>query len=118
MRKYLTDTRFPIEQRAGSQSGWGVLGRGRGGWTPIPVYLACDVDTNLRRVATQERVRSGTTKLTDAQVVEGLRSRCELFVFDCCPGFSIDTTNLKPIEAAWKILDSVFQQLPDGKGIE
>lgn len=82
----------------------------------VPVYLTCDVDTNLGRIETQERINSGTTKLTDAKVLEDIRSRCKLFVFECCPGLSIDITDLGPLEAASKILDFDFREIPSGEG--
>lgn len=76
----------------------------RAGRPFVPVYLTCDADTNLERVASPDRLRSGTTKLTDAQALRDLRSRCEMFRFDSCPGLMIDSTNLPPSEVATKIL--------------
>lgn len=82
----------------------------------LPVYLTCDVDSNLERIATQERIDSGTTKLADAQVLGDIRSRYELFVFECRLGLSIDTTDLEPLEAASKILDFAFREIRSGEG--
>jgi hypothetical protein len=76
----------------------------RAGRPFVPIYLTCDVAVNLERVASLDRLRSGTTKLTDAQALRDLRSRCELFRFDSCPGLTVDSTNLPPLEVAAKIL--------------
>ncbi|KAJ5109954.1 hypothetical protein N7532_002599 [Penicillium argentinense] len=73
----------------------------------LPVYLVCDVDANLERVSTLERIDSGTKKLTNAQLVKHLRGKCDLFRFDDCPGLELDTTNAPPLEIASKILDFV-----------
>lgn len=76
----------------------------RAGRPFVPIYLTCDIDVNLERIANPDRVNGGTTKLTDAQVLKGLRSRCELFRFDSCPGLVLDSTNIAPLETAKKIL--------------
>ncbi|KAK2758672.1 hypothetical protein FQN54_003362 [Arachnomyces sp. PD_36] len=76
----------------------------RSGRPFIPVYLTCDMDANVQRIASLERVDSGTKKLTDAQQLQALRGRCELFRFDECPSFTVDSTHLPPLEAAAKIL--------------
>lgn len=73
----------------------------------LPVYLICDVNTNLKRVNTIERIDSGTKKLTNVELVRELREKCELFRFDDCPGLTLDSTGASPLEIASKILDFV-----------
>ncbi|ETS03819.1 hypothetical protein M419DRAFT_136420 [Trichoderma reesei RUT C-30] len=71
----------------------------------MPVYLGCDVDVNLKRAASQDRVSGTSTKLTDIALLRDLRSRCKLFEFDD-QDFStwIDTTNKEPEGVAKMIL--------------
>ncbi|OQE21674.1 hypothetical protein PENSTE_c011G09754 [Penicillium steckii] len=73
----------------------------------LPVYLICDLTTNLTRVNTIERVDSGTKKLTNVELVKNLRGKCDLFRFDDCPGLTLDSTGASPLEIASKILDFV-----------
>ncbi|CAI7566191.1 unnamed protein product [Penicillium pancosmium] len=73
----------------------------------LPVYLVCDVNTNLKRVNTIERIDSGTKKLTNVELVRELREKFELFRFDDCPGLTLDSTGASPLEIASKILDFV-----------
>jgi hypothetical protein len=82
----------------------------------VPVYLTCDVSTNLARVASPDRLGSGTTKLTDLRVLRDLRSRCELYRFGGCPGLTVDSTSLTPSEAAAEIVEFAWNSacLADG----
>lgn len=73
----------------------------------LPIYLDCDVDENLQRVTSLERVDSGTTKLISCDVLKDLRSRCELFSFDAPERLRVDVTNLPPREAAMRILGHI-----------
>jgi hypothetical protein len=87
----------------------------------VPVYLVCDVATNIERVASPDRLGSNTNKLTDPRMVEDLRSRCELYRFDGCPGLTVDSTTLTPSDAAAKIIDFAWKTASlvdgaDGKG--
>jgi hypothetical protein len=70
----------------------------------VPVYLTCDVDENLQRVAHPDRVNSKTGKLTDIQVLKDIRSRCELFRFADGPHLTVDSTSMSPLEQATKVL--------------
>ena len=72
-----------------------------------PVYLTCDIDENIKRIAASERINSGTKKLTDPQILRDFRSRYELFQFDGCPGLTLDTTNTAPKEVARELLKFV-----------
>ncbi|KAH8812079.1 hypothetical protein F5884DRAFT_855386 [Xylogone sp. PMI_703] len=74
----------------------------------VPIYLTCDIDVNLERIGTLDRVNSGTTKLTDIRVLKDMCSRCELFCFDDRTGLTIDSTHVPPLETARNIL--VFLQ--------
>ncbi|RFU25742.1 hypothetical protein B7463_g10595, partial [Scytalidium lignicola] len=84
----------------------------RAGRPFIPVYLTCNIDVNLERITNFGRVNSGTTKLTDAQVLKDMYSRCELFHFNNCLSLTVDSTNVPPLETAKKIL----QFLRDNNG--
>ncbi|TFB05782.1 hypothetical protein CCMA1212_001492 [Trichoderma ghanense] len=71
----------------------------------MPVYLGCDVDVNVKRATSQDRVSGTTTKLTDTALLRDMRSRCKLFEFDD-QDFStwIDTTDKEPEGVAKMIL--------------
>ncbi|KAI4661104.1 uncharacterized protein J4E79_004914 [Alternaria viburni] len=69
-----------------------------------PVYILCDVEENIRRVAAAGRVDGGTKKLTDPERLRGFRERCDIFRFDGCDGLSLDTTDSTPEEVAREIL--------------
>ncbi|KAI1123613.1 hypothetical protein F5Y10DRAFT_280788 [Nemania abortiva] len=73
----------------------------------VPVYLVCDEQENLRRVSSQGRLASGTTKLTSADILKGMLSSSTLFRFDDCPGLTVDTTSKSPAEVAREIFDHV-----------
>jgi len=78
-----------------------------------PIYLTCDIDENVKRVATLDRINSGTKKLTDTQLLKDFHSRCKLFRFDHCSGLTIDTTNMSPQEAAVKMLAFINEDVHD-----
>lgn len=58
------------------------------------------MEENMRRLTDLQRTTSRTTKLSDSEVLAGMRSRCKLFRFDGIEGITIDVTNMQPIEAA------------------
>jgi hypothetical protein len=77
----------------------------RAGRRFVPVYLSCGLEANLERVASVDRVRSGTGKLTDVDLLRRLRETGELFRFaDCdCRALAVDTTDASPDETAGRI---------------
>lgn len=76
----------------------------RAGRPFIPIYVMCDVNVNIQRVTTMDRINRGTRKLLDAGVLEALRSKCELFRFDSYPGLTVDLIRVPPRELAGRIL--------------
>ncbi|RYP85168.1 hypothetical protein DL770_005082 [Monosporascus sp. CRB-9-2] len=71
----------------------------------IPVYMICDVEANLERIANADRRESALGKLLDRRILERLRASCELYVFeDDCPSLTVDTTDTPPADTATKIL--------------
>ena len=78
----------------------------RAGRAFIPVYLTCDLRASLERVDNIDRVKGGTGKLTDGEVLRDLRSRCELFRFESSE-LTIDSTNASPSEIARETLASL-----------
>ncbi|KAK4151039.1 hypothetical protein C8A00DRAFT_36346 [Chaetomidium leptoderma] len=76
----------------------------------VPIYITCDEATNLERVASPDRLGSGTNKLTNPQVLGDLRSRCELYQFDSCPGLTVDSTSLAPSAVAAKIVEFAWNR--------
>jgi len=79
----------------------------RAGRPFIPIYLTCELGVNLERVDNAERLSSGTTKLTDVEVLRDLRANYELFRFDTCPGVDLDSTSVPPSVTARKILEAL-----------
>ncbi|KAJ4270335.1 hypothetical protein NW762_002014 [Fusarium torreyae] len=73
----------------------------------LPVYLTCNLEANIQRIASSDRINSGTTKLTDVELLRDMRSRCELFRFSDHPGLAVDSTEAPPSETASKILDMI-----------
>ncbi|KAF5019625.1 hypothetical protein F66182_8371 [Fusarium sp. NRRL 66182] len=73
----------------------------------LPIYLTCNLEANLERIASSDRINSGTTKLIDAEVLRDMRSRCQLFRFDGHPDLTVDSTVAPPLETAGKILDMI-----------
>jgi hypothetical protein len=79
----------------------------------LPIYLVCDVDENLRRVESLDRVTSGMKKLVSCDILKNLLSESELFRFRGYEGLTLDVTKLPPTAAASRILtyiDSEFQK--------
>lgn len=85
----------------------------KAGRTFVPVYLICNVDKNLRRVATPDHLHSRTMKLTDIQLARDLHSRCELFRFNDCAGLTVNSTDVSPLETSAKILASLQNRRDD-----
>lgn len=79
----------------------------RSGRPFLPVYLTCEMEENLRRVISAERVSSGTGKLLCREMVENIRSRCQLYEFKCSEGIKLDISHLQPIEAAEILLKNI-----------
>lgn len=78
----------------------------RAGRRLLPVYVTCERDELLRRVASPERVGGGKGKLLDKGVLEGFLDGSGYRVFEW-PGVDcvrIDATTMKPVEAAGVIL--------------
>ncbi|KAK4182082.1 hypothetical protein QBC35DRAFT_396683 [Podospora australis] len=81
----------------------------RAGRPFIPIYLICDPEENLKRVANSDRVNSRLGKLTDRGLLQKFMSRCDLFRFDVPDYLTVDTTTATPWETATEIL--VFLKL-------
>ncbi|RYP05586.1 hypothetical protein DL764_003699 [Monosporascus ibericus] len=80
----------------------------------IPVYMICDVEANLERIANADRLESALGKLLDRRTLERLRGSCELYVFeDDCPSLTVDTTNTPPADTAMRILAFLDRLCPD-----
>jgi hypothetical protein len=82
----------------------------RSGRLFVPIYLTCDRETNLQRIASVDRLKSGTTKLTDAAVLEQLHENHDMFKFEDVPGLVVDSTHTPPHEVAERILDFARKQ--------
>ncbi|PTB41317.1 uncharacterized protein TrAFT101_010066 [Trichoderma asperellum] len=77
----------------------------------IPIYLECDLEVNIERATSQERVFSTTTKLTDPILLQDFRSKCRLFEFEGLSlGICVDTTNKDPSDIA-KIILKYLQEV-------
>ncbi|KAL9078331.1 MAG: hypothetical protein Q9157_002762 [Trypethelium eluteriae] len=85
----------------------------RSGRPFLPIYLECEVDENVRRVASAQRTNSGTTKLLDSEVLKGIRVRCHLYRFDEIKGISLDVSSIAPQEAAEALLEQINEILPN-----
>lgn len=71
----------------------------------IPIYLKCDLEVNVTRVTSQDRISSTRTKLTDSAILRDLRLRCRLFEFKgISSAVYIDITNEDPGDVAKMIL--------------
>jgi hypothetical protein len=79
----------------------------------LPVYLECDIKENIRRITSPQRGSSGTTKLLNPEVLEEMRSRCQLFRFDGIEGITSDVTNMGPEEAAEALAREVTATISD-----
>jgi hypothetical protein len=76
----------------------------------IPIYLHCDILENKKRIASPERVNSGTTKLVNYDLLQDWYDKYELVRFAEFEGLDLDSTDITPLEAASKILAFVNQQ--------
>lgn len=68
------------------------------------VHLTCDVEENIRRIATEGRINSATTKLTDPVVLKEIRESCEMLCFEGYDDLVLDTSDEEPRRAAEKLL--------------
>ncbi|KAL7953376.1 hypothetical protein V8C34DRAFT_321227 [Trichoderma compactum] len=71
----------------------------------ITIYLSCEIEVNIKRATSSERVQGTTTKLTDADMLRDALSRYKMFRFENSPyeSYNIDTTDLTPVDAALRI---------------
>jgi hypothetical protein len=63
----------------------------------------CDVDENARRLQSEERGQSGTTKLTDVESLRQMRQSYELYQFEVAEELVLDVTNMSAEDAAVRI---------------
>ncbi|KAM3502222.1 hypothetical protein MY10362_004995 [Beauveria mimosiformis] len=82
----------------------------RAGRPFLPVYLTCERGENLRRVVRPERGAAGSSKLTDAALVESFMEDSQIYRFPGL-GVEIDTTTRGPEETARLILDAMKAQV-------
>ena len=69
----------------------------------IPICLTCEVDENLRRVTSEERKRSSTTKLTDSEGLRSIRDSHSIYMFGMKEELTLDVTETSPKDAAMRI---------------
>jgi hypothetical protein len=74
----------------------------------MPVYLRCELLVNIERATSSERRYGGTTKLTDAKLLEGIISRSENSLFES--GLEMFTTHVSAKEVAQAILAAVADE--------
>ncbi|KAK4231884.1 hypothetical protein QBC38DRAFT_464820 [Podospora fimiseda] len=68
------------------------------------IILHCEVEENLKRAVSGNRGSTGSnTKLTDINILRGIREREDIFHFGDANELELDVTELSPIEAAIKI---------------
>lgn len=72
----------------------------RSGRQFFPISITCSVSENLERIIAPERVAGGTGKLLSTEMLQDMRSRCELFQFGVPDEFNLDNTHLSPTVAA------------------
>jgi hypothetical protein len=65
----------------------------------------CDVDENARRLQSEGRRRSGTTKLTDVESLRQMRQSYELYRVGVAEELGLDIANMSAEDAAVKILE-------------
>ncbi|KAF2217652.1 hypothetical protein CERZMDRAFT_31403 [Cercospora zeae-maydis SCOH1-5] len=73
----------------------------------VPVVLDCDRRENLRRAVSKERQESGTTKLTDLEMLAKLREDHVMLKPDLPTQLSINVSELSPGLAAQKLYDHI-----------
>jgi hypothetical protein len=81
----------------------------RSGRQFVPVYLTCERDTKLQRIASADHLESGTTKPADA-ALEQLHDNCDMFRFEDIPGLAVDSTIMAPHGVAKRILEFAREQ--------
>ncbi|KAM3469757.1 hypothetical protein MY5147_006843 [Beauveria neobassiana] len=86
----------------------------RAGRPFLPVYLTCERGENLRRVVRPERGAAGSSKLTDAALVESFMDDSQIYRFPGL-GVEIDTTAREPEETARLILDAMRAQVEESR---
>ncbi|USW54058.1 Putative P-loop containing nucleoside triphosphate hydrolase [Septoria linicola] len=78
-----------------------------GGRVFIPILLLCEEVDNLQRATSTERQGSGTTKLTDLEVVRQLRAQHTMLTFDLPTQLTLDISMLSVAEAALKLYEHI-----------
>ncbi|TDZ37383.1 hypothetical protein C8035_v007011 [Colletotrichum spinosum] len=73
----------------------------------IPIVLHCDLKENLRRMADEERISGGNTKLTDEDVLRKVREEEELYQFGGAYELQLDITTMRPAEVAKAIAEHI-----------
>jgi hypothetical protein len=81
----------------------------------FPVYFLCDLDENVKRLTSSERINSGTTKLTDADLFKTVIEDLKLFAFDDVEGLTLDVTHMPPKEIAMKLLEHTKSHWPENQ---
>lgn len=76
----------------------------------MPVYLTCERDENLKRVARPERGEGGSSKLMDVELVSKFMADSKIYRFEGL-GVEIDTTTREPEQTARLILEAMKAQL-------
>ncbi|KAF3053448.1 hypothetical protein E8E11_007737 [Didymella keratinophila] len=76
----------------------------------LSTVLTRGLEGNLRRLVTEERKRSGTTKLTDLDRLRSKRELEDIYKFDPESEFIFDTTTLQPQTAAEQIVEWVTRK--------
>lgn len=79
----------------------------RAGRVFIPVVLHCDQSENLKRAVSTERQESGTTKLTDVEILAELRAEHVMLTFDLPTQLVLDVSDLMPSVTAWKLYEHI-----------
>lgn len=71
----------------------------------LSIVLTCDLEENLRRIATEERKQSDTTRLTDCDRLRSKREMEEIYKFDTESEFILEITALEPQTAAEQVAE-------------
>ena len=69
------------------------------------------MNENLKRVTGLDRSKGSNTKLTDPEILRGIRETEDIFLFGDDNELVLDTTNLTPSEAAARICDHISRVL-------
>lgn len=73
--------------------------------------LFCSLEENLRRATSEGRMKSGTTKLTDANIIKIIRTSEDTFSFGGDDEFTLDVTELSVEAAAQQIAELVRKRV-------